>query len=88
MSQLPYTKPDRDTHIETTGPSATWSHTPSSSLRPSHLRVRFFLAPCEACGRFSPPPPSQTRPSAVLAARRPVVLIEMDSTKGGDSEIP
>lgn len=74
----------QSTYVDTTGPSATWSQRPSSSLSPSHLRDRFFLPP----GRFSPPPPSQTLPSAVLAAIRPVELMESESTNGGDKETP
>ena len=70
------------THTETMGPSATCNHIPSSSLSPSHFRDLFFLP----SDRFSPPPPSQTRPSAVLTTMSPVGLTDKQCTNGGESD--
>lgn len=66
----------------TFGTSATCNHIPSSSLSPSHFRDLFFLP----SDRFSPPPPSQTRPSAVLTTMSPVGLTDKQCTNGGESD--
>jgi hypothetical protein len=73
--------------MATIGPSAILTANSSSSLRPSHFFVRFFLEEPDD-GRFSPPKPNHSRPSAVPAAMTPVDDIAVDMMNGGDSAIP
>lgn len=70
------------THVETIGPSPACNHIPSSCLSPSHFRDLFFLP----SSRFSPPPPSQTRPSAVLTTSSPDGLNDKECTNGGERD--
>src|ERR1700691_1238232 len=77
------------THNPTTGPSATFTDKPSSCFRPSHFRLLFFLPPDpDEAGRFSPPAPIHTLPSAVPAATTPAVDTAVDKTNGGESDTP
>ena len=73
-------------HLLTTGPSATCTNCPSDSFRPCHLRDRFFLS--VEGEDLSPPPPIHRRPSAVVAAVRPLGEIDVDMMNGGESETP
>ncbi len=58
---------------------------PLDSRRPSHFLLRFFFSAGDA---LSAPAPSQTRPSAVVAAINPVEEADIDRTNGGDIDTP
>jgi len=72
------------THTDTTGPSATLTQFPASSLSPSHFLLRFFFDAID----LSPPLPTHTRPSAVLAIMAPCSEKATEWTKGGESDTP
>lgn len=70
------------------GPSATCTHVPLESSKPSHFRLRLAPFPLEGIDDLSPPEPIHTLPSAIAAAMRPLGESAIDNTKGGDIEIP
>ena len=74
-------------YIATIGPSATLMSSASFSSRPSHFLV-FLFVPFPPVDGLSPPKPNHNRPSAVPAAKTPVVDIAIDMTKGGDNAMP
>ena len=76
-----------EAYIATMGPSATLMRRASSSSKPSHF-FDFFLGPFPELEALSPLNPSQSRPSAVPAAKTPVFDIAIDIIKGGERLSP